>query len=135
MRERGEIRILIGKPGLDGHDRGVKVLILGLRNEGFVVIYPGLRQTPEDIVRAAIQEDVDVIGLSSLTGAHNIYFTRVAELVSENGMDDVLVIGGGIIPEEDVPHLKAQGIKAIFGPGARIKDIADFLRKNVRRSE
>ncbi len=135
MRERRPIRILIGKLGLDGHDRGVKVLVLGLRNEGFEVIYPGLRQTPEDIIWAAIQEDVDVIGLSSLTGAHNFHFTRVAELVSENRMDDVLVIGGGIIPDEDIPHLKAQGIKAIFRPGARIKDIADFLRNNVMRSE
>jgi len=127
--------MLIGKPGLDGHDRGVKVLAIGLRDEGFEVIYPGLRQTPEDIVRIAIQDDVDVIGLSSLTGAHNFYFPRVAELVSENGMDDVLIIGGGIIPNDDIPRLKEQGIKAIFRPGARIRDIADFVRNNVRRSE
>jgi methylmalonyl-CoA mutase C-terminal domain/subunit len=135
MKEKRPIRILIGKPGLDGHDRGVKVLALGLRNEGFEVIYTGPRQTPEDIVRIAIQEDVDVIGLSSLAGAHNFYFPRVAELVSKNRMDHILVIGGGIIPNDDVPLLKERGVKAIFRPGARIKDIADFVRKNVKHTE
>ena len=135
MKEKRPIRILIGKPGLDGHDRGVKVLALGLRNEGFEVVYTGPRQTPEDIVRIAIQEDVDVIGLSSLAGAHNFYFPRVAELVSKNRMDHILVIGGGIIPNDDVPFLKEKGIKEIFRPCARIKDIADFVRKNVKHSE
>jgi len=126
------IRILIAKPGLDGHDRGVKVLALGLRDEGMEVIYSGLRQTPEEIVRTAIQEGVDVIGLSSLSGAHNYHFPKVAELVSQKGKGDALIIGGGIIPEEDIPYLKEKGIKAIFGPGSKVKDIAQFIRNNVK---
>ena len=135
MNQRRPIRMLIAKPGLDGHDRGVKVLALGLRDEGIEVIYTGLRQTPESIVQTAMQEDVDVIGLSSLSGAHNAYFPRVAQLTAQQGLGNILIIGGGIIPEEDIPHLKEQGIKAIFGPGARIQDIADFIRNNVRRSQ
>jgi len=133
MEKKRSIRILLGKLGLDGHDRGVKVLALGLRDEGMEVIYPGLRQTPEDIVNTAIQEGVDVIGLSSLSGAHNYYFPKVSELLSKKNIDDILVIGGGIIPEEDIPFLKEKGIKAIFGPGARIKEIADFIRNNIKR--
>jgi methylmalonyl-CoA mutase, C-terminal domain len=134
MTEKRRIRILIAKPGLDGHDRGVKVLAFGLRDEGMEVIYLGLRQTAEEIIRTAIQEDVDVIGLSCLSGAHNYYFPKVAELASREGKDDFLIIGGGIIPEEDIPYLMEKGIKAIFGPGTRIKDIANFIRNNVKRS-
>ena len=135
MEGKRHIRMLIAKAGLDGHDRGAKVSALGLRDEGFEVIYGGLRQTPEQIVRTAIQEDVDVIGLSSLSGAHNFYFPCIAELATKNGMDDVLIIGGGIIPDEDIPGLNEHGIKAIFGPGARIKGIADFIRNHVQRTE
>lgn len=127
------IKILIAKPGLDGHDRGAKVLTLALRDEGMEVIYTGIRQTPEKIVKAAIQEDVDVVGLSCHSAAHNYLFPEVARLLREKGVNDVLVIGGGIIPDEDIPSLKEQGISAIFGPGSSIKKIADFIRENVRR--
>lgn len=128
------IRVLLAKPGLDGHDQGVKVLALGLRDEGMEVIYTGLRQTPAQIVRAAIDEDVDVVGLSSLSGGHNFYFPEVAQLLSEK-KKDVLIIGGGIIPEEDRGQLKEKGIKGIFGPGAKLKEIADFIRSNISSSE
>lgn len=134
MIEKRSIRILIAKAGLDGHDRGVKVLALGLRDEGMEVIYTGLRQTPEEIVRTAIQEGVDVIGLSSLSGAHNYYFPKISELASKEGEGDFLIIGGGIIPDEDIPYLMEKGIKAIFGPGTRVKDIANFIRNNVKHS-
>ena len=127
------IKVLIAKPGLDGHDRGAKVLTLALRDEGMEVIYTGIRQTPEKIVKAAIQEDVDVIGLSCHSAAHNYLFPEVVRLLREKGVKDVLVIGGGIIPEEDIPFLKEQGIPAIFGPGSLIKKIADYIRENVRR--
>lgn len=127
------IRALIAKPGLDGHDRGAKVLALGLRDEGMEVIYTGRRQTPENIVQAAIQEDVDVIGLSCLSGAHDYLFPRVTELLKERGIRHMLVIGGGIIPEEDIPSLKQKGIREIFGPGSRIDDIANFIKQNVKR--
>jgi methylmalonyl-CoA mutase C-terminal domain/subunit len=133
VRGTRPFRILLAKPGLDGHDRGLKVLALGLRDEGMEVIYPGLRQTPEEIVRIAIQEDVDAIGLSSLTGAHNYYFPKVVELISQEGKEECLIIGGGIIPDEDIPYLIQKGIKAIFGPGTPLKDIADFIRNNVKR--
>jgi len=131
-RER-PIRILIAKPGLDGHDRGAKALTLALRDKGMEVIYTGIRQTPESIVQTAIQEDVEVVGLSSLAGAHNYHFPRVAELLAEGGNSDVLIIGGGIISEEDVASLKEKGIKEIFGPGARTEDIVNFIRQNVKR--
>jgi methylmalonyl-CoA mutase C-terminal domain/subunit len=124
------IRVLIGKPGLDGHERGVRALALGLRNEGMEVIYTGIRMTPEQIVSAAIQEDVDVVGLSCHTGAHKHLFTRVARLLREKGKE-VLLLGGGIIPPKDVPYLKEQGFKEIFAPGARIADIADFIKGNT----
>lgn len=132
---RGErpIRVLIAKPGLDGHWRGAMVLILGLRDEGFEVIYTGLRQTPEAIVGAAVQEDVDVVGLSCLSGSHNSLFPRVVDLLREKGMSDVLVIGGGIIPEEDIPCLKEKGISACFGPGTSVKDVARYIREHVQR--
>ena len=125
------IRVLIAKPGLDGHDRGAKMLTLGLRDEGMEVIYTGIRQTSESIVETAIQEDVDVVGLSSLSGAHDYYFPEIADMLKQRGLKQVLVIGGGIIPPEDVPSLKEKGIKAIFGPGTQIKEIANFIRENI----
>jgi len=132
MAER-KIRVLAAKPGLDGHDRGVKVICAALRDNGMEVIYTGLRQTPEQIVAAAVQEDADVIAMSVLSGAHNYLFPRVMELLKEKGIKDVLVMGGGIIPEEDVPALKAVGIAAIFGPGTDTKDIVGFIKENVRQ--
>jgi len=131
MVDEKRIRVLLAKAGLDGHDRGVKVLSLGLRDEGLEVIYTGIRQTPDSIVQAAIQEDVDVVGLSSLSAAHNHLFPLVAELLREKGAGNILVIGGGIIPEEDIPFLTEKGISAVFGPGTSLKEIADFIRKNV----
>jgi len=127
------IRILIAKPGLDGHDRGAKVLARGLRDEGFEVIYTGLRQTPEMIADAAEQEDVDVVGLSILSGAHMTLLPRIVTLVRERGMDDVLVAAGGIIPDADIGPLKEAGITAIFGPGTSIGEIARYFREHVRR--
>jgi methylmalonyl-CoA mutase C-terminal domain/subunit len=132
-RKEKPIRVLIAKPGLDGHDRGAKMLTLGLRDEGMEVIYTGIRQTPEAIVQAALQEDVDVVGLSCLSGGHNYHFPEVVNLLREKGMSQVLVIGGGIIPPDEIPLLKEKGIKGIFGPGTRIKDIASFIRENVQR--
>jgi methylmalonyl-CoA mutase C-terminal domain/subunit len=126
------IRVLIAKPGLDGHDRGAKVLARGLRDEGFEVIYTGLRQTPEMVADAAEQEDVDVIGLSILSGAHMALLPRIAALVRERGMDDVLIAAGGIIPDADVPKLREAGIAEIFGPGTSIGQIARYFRENAR---
>ena len=134
MKKTGKpIRILIAKPGLDGHDRGAKVITLGLRNEGMEVIYTGIRQTAESIAETAVQEDVDVVGLSCLSGVHSHYFPKVAQLLKEKGMNEVLIIGGGIVPEEDIPQLKKSGIKEVFGPGSSIKDIAKFITENVKR--
>jgi methylmalonyl-CoA mutase C-terminal domain/subunit len=130
MGER-KIRVLAAKPGLDGHDRGVKVIAAALRDAGMEVIYTGLRQTPEQIVAAAEQEDVDVIGLSVLSGAHDYLFPRIMELLKAKHMEDILVIGGGIIPDEDVAALKQAGIAAVFGPGTRTDDIVDFIHKKV----
>lgn len=130
-----KIRVLIAKPGLDGHDRGALVIAQGLRDEGMEVIYSGLRQTPEQIVAAAIQEDVDCIGLSILSGAHNELFPEVTSLLKEQNAEDILVIGGGVIPEDDIPFLQEQGIKGIFTPGTSIKDIAQFIREQVSRNE
>ena len=126
------IRVLIAKPGLDGHDRGAKVLARGLRDEGFEVIYTGLRQTPEMIVNAALQEDVNVIGLSILSGAHNAIVPRVMELLKQNKIDDVLVLVGGIIPDQDVEALKKAGVAAIFQPGTAMDEIVNFIRANVK---
>jgi methylmalonyl-CoA mutase, C-terminal domain len=126
------IRVLIAKPGLDGHDRGAKVLARGLRDEGFEVIYTGLRQTPEMIADAAEQEDVDVIGLSILSGAHMALLPRTLTLVRERGMDDVLIAAGGIIPDADITKLKDAGIAQIFGPGTSIGQIARYFRENAR---
>ncbi|SHM94224.1 methylmalonyl-CoA mutase, C-terminal domain [Caldanaerovirga acetigignens] len=133
MQETKTIRVLIAKPGLDGHDRGAKVIARALRDAGMEVIYTGLRQTPEQIVEAAIQEDVDVIGLSILSGAHNVLFPRIMELLKERGVTDVLVVGGGVIPYEDIPFLKECGIAEIFTPGTPISQIIDFIKNNVKK--
>ncbi len=125
------IRVLVAKPGLDGHDRGAKVIARALRDAGMEVVYTGIRQTPEMIAEAALQEDVDVIGMSILSGAHMALFPRVMELLRENGMDDVLVVAGGIIPDEDVPTLRDMGVTGIFGPGTSTDKIVAFIRENV----
>jgi len=131
MSER-PIKVLIAKPGLDGHDRGAKVLARGLRDEGFEVVYTGLRQTPEMVATAALQEDVDVVGLSILSGAHMTLVPRICALLREKGLDDVLVAAGGIIPDDDLPVLREAGVAAVFGPGTTIADVAAFIRANVR---
>ena len=131
VNKKRPIRVLLAKPGLDGHDQGVKVLALSLRDAGMEVIYTGLRQTPEEIVRAAIQEDVDVVGLSSLSGAHNSHFPAVKDMLVREGRGDMLVIGGGIIPEEDIPFLKEKGIRAIFGPGTHTNEIVTFIETHI----
>ncbi|HWH56126.1 MAG TPA: cobalamin B12-binding domain-containing protein [Terriglobales bacterium] len=127
-----KIRVLVAKPGLDGHDRGAKVIARALRDAGMEVIYTGLRQTPEMIVNAALQEDVDVIGLSILSGAHNAIIPRVVSLMKEKQMDDVLVVLGGTIPAQDVPLLNQHGVTGIFGPGTPMDDIIQFIRANVK---
>jgi len=129
------IRVLIAKPGLDGHDRGAKVIARALRDAGMEVIYTGLRQTPEMIVNAALQEDVQVIGLSILSGAHNTIVPRVMNLLQEREMDDVLVVVGGIIPDEDAAQLKQIGVSAVFQPGASLDSIVSFIQENVRFEE
>ena len=129
------IKVLIAKPGLDGHDRGAKVLARGLRDEGFEVVYTGLRQTPEMIVSAALQEDVDVVGLSILSGAHLTLLPRITRLLREQGMGDVLVTAGGIIPDEDIPVLTEAGVSAVFGPGTPIREVDDYLRTHVAPRE
>ena len=126
-----KIRVLIAKPGLDGHDRGAKVIARALRDAGMEVVYTGIRQTPEMIAEAALHEDVDVVGMSILSGAHMALFPRVMELLRENDMGDVLVVTGGIIPDDDVPALNEMGIEGIFGPGTPTNDIVDFIRENV----
>ncbi|NLJ59028.1 MAG: cobalamin B12-binding domain-containing protein [Tissierellia bacterium] len=127
------IRVLVAKPGLDGHDRGAKVIARALRDAGMEVIYTGLRQTPEQIVATAVQEDVDVIGLSLLSGAHNYLFPKVAELLKEQGVDDLLVIGGGVIPNEDIQGLKDAGIAEIFTPGTPTREMIDYIKNNLKR--
>ena len=122
------LRILVAKPGLDGHDRGVKIIARALRDAGFEVIYTGLHQTPEQVVSTAIQEDVDAIGLSILSGAHKTLFARVIELLKERGAEDIVVFGGGIIPDEDLPKLRAAGVQALFRPGAPMGEIVDFVK-------
>jgi len=129
------IRVLVAKPGLDGHDRGAKVIARALRDAGMEVIYTGLRQTPEMIVNAALQEDVQVIGLSILSGAHNTIVPRVMNLLQEREMDDVLVVVGGIIPDEDAAQLKQIGVSAVFQPGASLDSIVSFIQENVRFEE
>ena len=132
MSEDRKIRVLVAKPGLDGHDRGAKVIARALRDAGMEVIYTGLRQTPEMVVNAALQEDVDVIGLSILSGAHNAIVPRVMELLRHHKMDDVLVLVGGIIPDQDMEGLKAAGVAGVFQPGTSMDDIVEFIRGHVR---
>jgi methylmalonyl-CoA mutase C-terminal domain/subunit len=131
MTGKKRIKVIMAKPGLDGHDRGAKLLARVFAEAGMEVVYTGLRQTPEMIVEAALQEDADVVGLSSLSGVHNYFFPRVVELLKENGLDEVLVVGGGIIPDEDIPGLKDAGVAAIFGPGTRTEDIVAFIEEKV----
>ncbi|MFH1350936.1 MAG: cobalamin B12-binding domain-containing protein [Pseudomonadota bacterium] len=133
MNTGKKIRVLAAKPGLDGHDRGIKVVASALMDAGMEVIYTGLRQTPKQIVEAAVQEDVDVIAMSILSGAHDYLFPRVMELLKEKGVDDILVLGGGIIPDEDIPALKACGIGEIFGPGTNTGNIIHYINENIRR--
>src|SRR5437773_3980088 len=132
---RRKIRVLIAKPGLDGHDRGAKVTARALRDAGMEVIYTGLRQTPEMIATAALQEDVDAVGVSILSGAHNTLCPRIISLLREQGMNDCLVIVGGIVPEDDIPKLKEQGVSAIFLPGTSTQNIVKFIRENVKPRE
>ena len=132
MASQRTVRILIAKPGLDGHDRGAKVIARGFRDAGFEVIYTGLHQTPEQIVGAASQEDVDGIGLSILSGAHDYIFARVVELLKEKNAEDITVFGGGIIPEEDIPSLKKLGVRAIFLPGTSIEESVRWVRENIK---
>ncbi|WP_448383098.1 cobalamin B12-binding domain-containing protein [Desulfosoma sp.] len=127
-----KIKIIVAKPGLDGHDRGAKLLARIFAEAGMEVVYTGLRQTPEMIVETALQEDADVVGLSSLSGVHMYFFPRVVQLLREKGLDDVLVVGGGIIPSEDVPELKKAGVAEIFGPGTPTAKIVEFIKQNVR---
>lgn len=131
MGEERKIRVLVAKPGLDGHDRGAKVVARALRDAGMEVIYTGLRQTPEMIVQAAAQEDVDVIGLSILSGAHMALFPKVLQLLKQKGMEEVIVFAGGIIPDEDLPAMKEIGIKEVFGPGTSTQDIVAAIRQSV----
>ncbi|MBI4062777.1 MAG: cobalamin B12-binding domain-containing protein [Elusimicrobia bacterium] len=126
-------RVLIAKPGLDGHDRGAKVIVRALRDAGFEVIYTGIRQTPEMIAEAAMQEDVDCVGLSLLSGSHMTLFPRVIDLMKEKGLKDVLIFGGGIIPGEDVPKLKKKGVDKIFGPGTPTQEIVRYLREKLSK--
>ena len=127
-----KVRILMAKPGLDGHDRGVKIVARALRDAGFEVVYTGLHQTPEQIASAAIQEDVDAVGLSLLSGAHKYLFPRVVELLKENQSGDIQVFGGGIIPQEDIPWLQTQGVQAIFTPGTSTEDIIAWVKANIQ---
>lgn len=127
-----KIRVLVAKPGLDGHDRGAKVVARALRDAGFEVIYTGLRQTPEQIAEAALQEDVNVIAMSILSGAHGHLFPKVVNLVREKGMNDVLIIGGGVIPETDIPALKEAGIAEVFTPGTPTTDVVQFIKEHVK---
>ena len=130
-----KIRVLIAKPGLDGHDRGVKVVARGLRDAGMEVIYLGLRLTPEQIAEAAIQEDVDVVGLDCLSGAHMALFPKTVQLIREKGGNDIMVIGGGIIPKKDIPKLREAGVIQIFGPGTSLDEIVQFIETNLRKSD
>ena len=132
MPEKRKLRVLLGKPGLDGHDRGVKIIARGFRDAGFEVIYTGLHQTPEQIVNAAVQEDVDLVGLSCLSGAHLYLFSEVIRQLRERGCGDITIIAGGIIPAEDIPALKKSGVKEVFLPGSPIQEIVSWVRKNVK---
>ncbi|GAB4312922.1 MAG: cobalamin B12-binding domain-containing protein [Promethearchaeota archaeon] len=133
MEQSRKIRVVVAKPGLDGHDRGAKVLARALRDAGMEVIYTGLHQTPSQIVDTVIQEDPDVLCLSILSGAHNALFPKIAELLKQSGVDDVLLLAGGIIPDDDVPALKELGFEGFFGPGARLADIVEYVRTHLKR--
>ncbi len=133
MERERKIRVLVAKPGLDGHDRGAKVVARALKDAGMEVIYTGIRQTPEQIAKTAIQEDVDVVGLSCLSGAHNHLFPKVVELLKEQGAEDILVFGGGIIPHEDIPTLKEKGIIEVFQPGTDTQEIIETITQEVRK--
>ncbi|MFC2068772.1 cobalamin B12-binding domain-containing protein [Chloroflexota bacterium] len=135
MQKKQIIKVLIAKPGLDGHDRGAKILLSALRDHGMEVIYTGRRQTPQMISQTALQEDVDVVGLSCLSGAHNQLFPEVVELLQQHERGDILVIGGGVIPTTDIPYLQKKGIKMIFGPGSTTSDIISFIRENTKENE
>jgi methylmalonyl-CoA mutase, C-terminal domain len=128
------IRVIVAKPGLDGHDRGAKIVARAMRDAGMEVIYTGLRQTPEQIANAAVQEDVDVVGISILSGAHNTIIPRICQLLRDAGMQDVLVIVGGIVPDEDIPGMKESGVAAVFQPGASTQEIVDFIRCHVKQA-
>ena len=132
MADTRPIRVLVAKPGLDGHDRGAKVIARALRDAGMEVIYTGIRQTPEMIVEAAIQEDVNAILMSILSGAHMALFPKVMELLKKEGVDDMLVVAGGILPDEDLPAIKEMGIKGCFGPGSSMEEVSEFVRSNVQ---
>lgn len=131
MKQKRKIRVMVAKPGLDGHDRGARIIARAFRDAGFEVVYTGLHQTPEEIVEAAIQEDVDMIGLSSLAGAHRYLFPRTVELLRERGADDIVVCGGGIVPDDDLEMLKKSGIKEIFTPGTTLEEIVTWVEENV----
>ena len=132
MEPEKRLRVLVAKPGLDGHDRGVKVIARGFRDAGYEVIYTGVHQTPEQIVSAAIQEDVDLIGLSCLSGAHLFLFSEVVKQLKDNGAGDIVVVGGGIVPEEDIPRLKEAGIKEVFLPGTSLEEILKWTEENIK---
>ncbi len=132
MNQNQKLRILVGKPGLDGHDRGAKIIARAFRDAGFEVIYTGLHQTPEMIVNTAIQEDVDAIGLSILSGAHNYVFPEVLKLLKENGMEEVVLFGGGIVPDEDIQELKKAGVAQIFTPGTPLQETVEWVRSHVQ---
>ncbi len=129
---KGKIRVVVAKPGLDGHDRGAKVIARALRDAGMEVIYTGLRQTPEQVVSAVVQEDADVLGLSILSGAHDYLFPRIMELLEKEGRGDVMVLAGGIFPRDDLSELKEMGVKEVFGPGANTDRIVEFIRENIK---
>ena len=131
MKQKRRVRVMVAKPGLDGHDRGARIIARAYRDAGFEVVYTGLHQTPEEIVEAAIQEDVDMIGISSLAGAHKYLFPAVIELLQEKGADDIVVCGGGIIPDDDIKELKALGVKEVFTPGTPLDDIVKWVEQNV----
>ena len=132
MKHKRRVRVMVAKPGLDGHDRGARIIARAYRDAGFEVVYTGLHQTPEEIVEAAIQEDVDMIGLSSLAGAHNYLFPAVVEFLKQRGADDIVVCGGGIIPDDDIEKLKEAGVKEVFTPGTPLEEIVNWVEKNVR---
>ena len=132
MEHKRRVRVMVAKPGLDGHDRGARIIARAYRDAGFEVVYSGLHQTPEEIVEGAIQEDVDMIGLSSLAGAHKYLFPRIVELLKQRGADDIVVCGGGIFPDDDIPKMKEAGVRNIFTPGTSMEEIVKWVEENVK---